>query len=190
MTSPNTGLRRTALVVLAVGAALGASACSSGQISQTANQVAAVDGGRGSSEQLTVNDFQVLVPEEGDEARVGFAVSYTGYDSEQPISIESAEVDGTPVELGATQPMERGCTIVFDASEDAEPMPASADICLEHTTATLTGAEDLHIGTSLPATISFSNGEQIELDAAIMAEVLEIDSYTRPAETAAPTEGH
>ena len=83
-----------------------------------------------------------------------------------------------------------GLTVAAAAVIAAEPMPASADICLEHATATLTGAEDLHIGTSLPATISFSNGEQIELDAAIMAEVLEIDSYTRPAETAAPTEGH
>ena len=61
MTSPNTGLRRTALVVLAVGAALGASACSAGQVSQTANKVAAVDGGRGSAGDLHVNDLQVVV---------------------------------------------------------------------------------------------------------------------------------
>ena len=60
MTSPNTGLRRTALVVLAVGAALGASACSAGQVSQTAYQVAAVDGGSGSAGDLAVNDFQVV----------------------------------------------------------------------------------------------------------------------------------
>ena len=190
MTSPNTGLRRTELVVLAVGAALGASACGSGQVSQTANQVAAVDGGRGSAGDLSVNDFQVLIPQDGGEARVGFAASYTGYGMEDPIGIESAEVDGMPVQLGDTRPMERGCSIVFDASPDAAPMPPAADVCLEHATAMLPGGEELHIGTSVPATVSFSNGERIELDAAVMAEHLEIGEYTRPAETAAPSEGH
>lgn len=190
MTSPNTGLRRTALVVLAVGAALGASACGSGQVSQTANQMAAVDGGRGAVGELTINDLQVIVPDEGDQARVGFAVSYTGYGFEDPISIDSAVIDGVPVQLGATQPMERGCTIVFDATADATPTPPQDDICIEHAVATLPGAEDLHVGTSLPATVSFSNGDQIELDAAIMAEILEIGEYTRPAQAPAATEGH
>lgn len=190
MTSPNTGLRRSALVVLAVGAALGASACGSGQVSQTASQIAAVDGGSGTAGDLSVNDFQVLIPRDGGEVRVGFAVSYTGYGFEDPIGIASAEVDGMPVELDDTRPMERGCSIIFDANPDAAPMPPAADVCLEHATALLPGGESLHIGTSVPATISFSNGEQIELDAAVMAETIEIGEYTRPAETAAPSEGH
>ena len=139
---------------------------------------------------LSVNDFQVLIPQDGGEVRVGFAVSYTGYGFEDPIGIASAEVDGMPVELDDTRPMERGCSIIFDANPDAAPMPPAADVCLEHATALLPGGESLHIGTSVPATISFSNGEQIELDAAVMAETIEIGEYTRPAETAAPSEGH
>lgn len=191
MTSPNTGLRRTALVVLAVGAALGASACSAGQISQTANQVAAVDGGRGSAGDLTVNDLQVLLPEDGaGEVRVGFVVSYTGYGFEDPIGIDSVEIDGTPVQLGATEPMERGCSIVFDATESAAQMPNDADICLEHADATLPDQGDLKIGTSVPATLSFSDGTRIETDAAIMATPVEVGEYVRPAETPASTEGH
>lgn len=190
MTSPNTGLRRSALVVLAVGAALGASACGSGQISQTAGQIPAVDGGRGTAGDLSVNDFQVLIPQDGGDVRVGFAASYTGYGITDPIGIESAEVDGLPVQLGDTRPMERGCSIIFDSTPDAAPMPPAADVCLEHATATLPGGEGLHMGTSVPATVSFSNGDQIELDAAVMADPVESGEYTRPAESAAPSEGH
>ena len=123
MTSPNTGLRRTALVVLAVGAALGASACSAGQVSQTANQVAAVDGGRGEAGDLAVNDLQVVVPQNGGEARVGFVASFSGYGLGESVSLDSVEIDGTPVQLGETQPLERGCSIVVDARENAEPVP-------------------------------------------------------------------
>ena len=190
MTSPNTGLRRTALVVLAVGAALGASACSGGQVSQTANQVAAVDGGRGEAGELTVNDLQVIVPEDGGEVRVGFAASYTGYGFDDPVSIDSVEIDGVPAQLGETQPMERGCTIVFDAREGVEPVPPQADICLQNAVATLPSSEELKIGTSAPATVSFSNGDRIETEAAVMASILEAGEFTRPAATAAATEGH
>ena len=190
MTSPNTGLRRTALVVLAVGTALGASACSAGQTSQTASQVAAVDGGRGEAGELTVNDLQVIVDEENAEARVGFAVSLTGYGFDESVSIDSVEIDGMPVQLGATQPMERGCTIVFDAREDAEPGQAEGDICLERAVATLPGSEDLRMGTSVPATLSFSNGDQIETNAAVMGSIVEAGDYTRPADAAGTTEGN
>lgn len=190
MTSPNTGLRRTALVVLAVGAALGASACSSGQVSQTASQVAAVDGGNGSVGDLYVNDLLVALDENGGDARVGFAVSFSGSGLEEPISIESVEIDGTPVQLGQTEPMERGCTIVVDARENAEPAPAQDNICVETTTATLPGADDLKVGVSVPATVSFSNGDQIETDAGVVAEILEVGEYTRPAEYVGEPEGH
>lgn len=191
MTSPNTGLRRTALVVLAVGAAaLGASACSAGQTSQTANQVAAVDGGRGSAGELTVNNLQVVLDDEGSEGRVGFAVSFTGYGVDEAVSIDSVQIDGLPVQLGETQPMERGCSIIFDAHEGAEPGEAEGDICVENAVATLPASEDLKIGTSVPATLTFSNGDQIETQAAIMGSIVEAGDFTRPAETAAATEGN
>lgn len=189
MTSPNTGLRRTALVVLAVGAALGASACSAGQVSQTANQVAAVDGGRGEVGDLAVNDLQVVVPENGGQARVGFVASFSGYGLGEPVSLDGVQIDGTPVQLGETQPLERGCSIVVDARENAEPVPAEG-VCVEQTTATLPSADDLSIGTSVPATVSFSNGDRIETEAAVVGEILEAGEYTRPTEFVGESEGH
>lgn len=190
MTSPNTGLRRTALVVLAVGAALGASACSAGQVSQTANQVASVDGGRGSAGDLHVHDLQVAVPENGGEARVGFVASFTGYSLGDAVSLERVEIDGEEVQLGGTQPLERGCSIVVDARENAEPAPAQEGVCVEMTTATLPSADDLSIGTSVPATVAFSNGDQIETDAAVVGEILEAGEYDRPAEYVGESEEH
>lgn len=190
MTSPNTGLRRTALVVLAVGAALGASACGAGQVSQTANQVAAVDGGRGSSGELHVNDLQVVLPENGGEARVGFVASFTGYGLGDTISLERVEIDGTEVQLGGTEPMERGCSVVVDPREDAEPAPAQEGVCVERTTATLPSADDLTIGSPVPATVTFSNGDQIETDAAVVGEILEAGEYDRPAEYVGESEEH
>ncbi|UVE94541.1 hypothetical protein [Dietzia sp. B32] len=190
MTSPNTGLRRTALVVLAVGAALGASACSAGQVSQTANQVAAVDGGRGSAGDLHVNDLQVVVPENGGEARVGFVASYTGYGLGDPVSIDRVEIDGTQVQLGETQPLARGCTVVVDPRENARPAPVQEGVCIEQATATLPSADDLDIGVSVPATVAFSNGDRIETEAAVVGEILEAGEYDRPAEYVGESEEH
>ncbi|EYT62383.1 hypothetical protein H483_0110955 [Dietzia sp. UCD-THP] len=181
MTSPNTGLRRTALVVLAVGTAVGLSACGAGQVSQTANQVAAVDGGQGSAGELHVNDLVVVLPEEG-EARLGFAASFTGTGMGESISLDRIEIDGTQADLGETQPLERGCSLIVSPAADVEPVPPRDDLCVERSTATLPDSDDLRIGTSVPATVSFSNGDQIEMAAAVIAEVPPSDEYTRPVE--------
>ena len=42
----------------------------------------------------------------------------------------------------------------------------------------------------LAATVSFSNGDQIETDAGVVAEILEVGEYTRPAEYVGEPEGH
>ena len=188
MTSPNTGLRRHALVVLAVGAAIGASACSAGQISQTANQVPAVDGGHGSVGELHVNDLQVVIPEDGSDPRVGFAASFTGYGFGDPVALETVEINGVPVQFEPVEPLERGCTIIFDANETPEPAAVADELCLQQTTGTLPASDDLHLGTSVPATVSFSNGDRIETDAGIVGELLESDAYERPAEYAGVSE--
>ena len=190
MTSPNTGLRRTALVALALGAALGASACSAGQVSQTAYQVAAVDGGHGSAGDLEVNDLVVVLPEaDAAEARVGFVASYTGSGFGEPISLDTVRIDGVEVQVGQSQPLARGCSLVVSSAEGATPAPAQEGICVEQTTATLP-AGDLSVGTSVPATLTFSNGDTVEASAGVIAEVPAGGEYTRPSETATPSEGH
>ena len=189
MTSPNTGLRRTALVVLAVGATLGASACSAGQISQTADQVAAVDGGQGTSGGMSVNDLRVVLPGSGEgEARVGFTISHNGYGLDEPVSIERVEIDGEEVQFGETAPLERDCSVVA-TTEESEAPPAEG-VCIEHVTATLPSADDLTIAQSAPATVSFSSGDVIETSAGVIAEPTGSGDFTRPAAPTNPEEGH
>lgn len=190
MTSPNTGLRRTALAVLAVGVALGASACGAGQSSQTASQMAAVDGGSGQAGDVHVNDFQVVLPEGGGEAKVGFAVSFTGTGFGEPVRLERVEVDGKQVQVEGAQPLERGCTFVASVTEGGETKPGGDTVCIEKGSATLASADDLKLGQSVPATLRFSNGDEIELRAGVIAETPGPGEYTRPAETGAPAEGH
>ncbi|MDV8002343.1 hypothetical protein [Rhodococcus sp. IEGM 1408] len=190
MTSPNTGLRRTALAVLAVGAALGASACSAGQVSQTAYQVAAVDGGHGTAGDLEVNDLVVVLPETGDaDAKVGFVASYTGSGFGDPVSLDRVQIDGVEVQVGESQPLERGCSLVVSSAEGAVPAPAQEGVCVEQTTATLPAGE-LAVGTSVPATLTFSNGDTVQAFAGVITEVPDSGEYTRPSETVAPSEGH
>lgn len=190
VTSPNTGLRRSALVVLAVGAALGVSACGGGQISQTANQVAAVDGGYGTVGDVHVNDFRVELPENGGEAKVGFAVAFTGSGFGEPISIERVEVDGQQVQIEGDEPLERGCTFVASLEDEAPEVPEDESFCVTHGSATLPSADDLVVSNSVPATLTFSNGDELEIPVGVVAETPEPGEYTRPAETAAPAEGH
>ena len=194
MTSPNTGLRRTALVVLAVGAALGASACSAGQTSQTANQAAAVDGGAGQAGDVHINNLEVILPEPGEggsegggEAKVGFAVSYTGSGFGDPITLDRLEIDGTQVQIEGSEPLERGCTLVASLAE-TPPQTESETLCLKQTTATLPGADELKIGVSAPATATFSNGDEIELHASVGAPHPAGGEFTRTPD--APAEGH
>lgn len=190
VTSPNTGLRRTALVVLAVGAALGASACGAGQTSQTANQMAAVDGGSGQAGDIHVSDFQIVLPEGGEgEAKVGFVVSYTGSGFGEPVSLDRVEVDGQQVQVEAGKPLERGCSLVVSVQENAQPVGGDT-VCIEQSKATLSGADELKLSQSVPATLSFSNGDEVELRAGVVAETPGPGEYTRPSETAAPSEGH
>lgn len=188
MTSPNTGLRRSALAVLAVGAAIGASACSAGQVSQTAYQVSAVDGGQGSAGDIHVNDFLVALPESG-EGKVGFTATYTGSGFGDPISLDRVEIDGTEVQMGPTKPLERGCALVVSAEDDANLSPTKKDICVEHTTATVP-ADELNVGVSVPATLTFSNGDQVDTLAGVISEITVAGEFTRPSETVAPPEGH
>lgn len=190
MTSPNTGLRRGALAALAVGAAIGMSACSAGQISQTASQVAAVDGGQGSAGDIYVNDLLVALPESGEgEAKVGFVASYTDSGKSDSVSIDQLEIDGTEVQLGESKPIGRGCSLVFSAAEDSAQAPLPKDVCIENSTATMP-VGDLSLGTSVPATVSFSNGDKIETNAGVIAEITVAGEYDRPSASATPSEGH
>ncbi|GAA1086430.1 hypothetical protein [Tsukamurella spumae] len=81
MSARTVSTRRTATAVagalLATGALLSVSACGSGQISQTANQVAAVNGANQTfvDQKITLSDVHVLAPVSGGQGRLAFVLT-------------------------------------------------------------------------------------------------------------------
>lgn len=194
MTTPNSGVRRTALSVLAVGAAGLLSACSAGQITQTSSQVAPVDGGFASSEDLSVDNFRVVVGDEhisdpGGEGRVGFSVSYTGSTlaGDDGVELEAVQVDGQEADIVSTQPFQRNCTLTAHIEEESELPEVEDDpagTCIRFAEVTLPDTSDLRVGVSVPGSLSFSNGDEIEILTGIVVEDPEPDSFEREEDSA------
>ena len=93
------------LAAVAVASALALTGCSAGQITQTSNQVAAVDGATAFTEdrELSVQDATVILAEDG-QAAVKFTV--TNQDrSMKDHTLKSVTVDGTPAALGSSRPI-------------------------------------------------------------------------------------
>ena len=114
-------------------------------------------------------------------AGAGIHVLGVGRDAGKLAELEKAVEVRERIATLAVDVMLDGSASLVDARENAEPAPVEG-VCVEQTTATLPSAEDLSIGTSVPATVSFSNGDRIETKAAVVGEILEAGEYTRPTE--------
>lgn len=194
MTTPNSGVRRTALSVLAVGAAGLLSACSAGQITQTSSQVAPVDGGFASSEDLNVDNFRVVVDEEhisdpGGEGRVGFSVSYSGsmLAGEEGVELQAVQVDGQEANIVSSEPFPRDCTLTAHVGPQAELPEVENEpggLCMRFAEVTLPDTSDLRVGVSVPGSLTFSNGDEIDILTGIVVEPPEPDSFEREEDSA------
>ena len=117
--------RRTAALTVAAGCAVALTACGAGQISQTANQVAAVDGSDGQSEDgvITLRDVIVHPTTDGEQGAVKFTASSqetTGVDH----VLESVTVDGKPVKIMGETTVAPNCSLVGDSADRIEEMGA------------------------------------------------------------------
>ena len=183
MTATDQRLRRSALAVLAVGVALGASACSAGQISQTSSQVPAVEGGSAQTQDLSVNDVRVVLTDAG-QAELAFTASYfgTSLGTAEGIALERVVVDGKTARLGQAEPLKRGCTMVASPSDSVSTSPVDG-VCIAYTEATLPEADGFDNGRSVPAEFTFSNGETLTANAGVIDELDAAGQYSRPSET-------
>ncbi|SUA75661.1 Uncharacterised protein [Nocardia otitidiscaviarum] len=104
--------RAATLIALAAGAALALTGCSAGQISQTADQVAAVNGNSADVGKIALRDVRILLPQsaeydnaKGGKALLAFsAINLGEHQSDTLVSIEApdlgaVQIDGK-VELG------------------------------------------------------------------------------------------
>ncbi|WP_028476309.1 hypothetical protein [Nocardia sp. CNY236] len=152
MTAPQRARRRVMTVAaLAAGAAITLSGCGAGQISQTADQVAAVNGNRADVGRIALRNVHIVYPadgtdytnSEGDKAIVALSMINTAEAvADELVSITSdlGTVEITPAEGADSVELAPQRTVVA-ASEPAEPESTTTTTTAEDQGAHGTGAD-------------------------------------------------
>ncbi|MBI9001067.1 hypothetical protein M0E87_11675 [Corynebacterium sp. CCM 9185] len=165
-------VKGAAAALAAVAAALTLSACSSGQISQTADQVAAVDGARADTAdgKLAVRDVTVEV---NGSPTASLRFTLVNQDTDMTVhGLKSVTVDGEKVSLKGNADLKRDCSIVAGSREHLDALPEAGDgICI---TRVVTSVRDKGFppGGNADVVFTFDNGQTIDLAATIAAPTL------------------
>lgn len=212
--TPKSVARRGGIATVAAGSALALAACGAGQISQTANQVAAVDGAANTQAAVpggvAVRDAHVVVYPDG-TAGVKFSVANEerGGDEYTLVSVEvegAGEVDLSPVAQTPTAErlsddaltIPRDCSIVADADRQVAELADTAEgnpACISYVGTTvdagsLAGAETSAAGGNRLITFVFTSDkggtERIELHGTVSAFIPEAGVLDREHGTVAP----
>ena len=164
-------LKRVAAAAVAGCATLALVGCSAGQITQTSNQVAAVDGASASTEDgsVSVQDVTVVLAEDG-QAALKFTA--TNQDtSMKDHTLKSVDVDGQNVAISGNSSIAYNCALVADSKDGLERMPQDKnDNCIEYTATTLAN-DDFAYGGNVPVTFNFDTGS-LDVVATVSAPTL------------------
>jgi copper(I)-binding protein len=168
---------RAAIVGVALFSPVALSACSAGQVTQTATQERDKVGAMAQVGDITLRQVELAYPragsyEAGDDAELAMAVVNTGEEPDTLVSVEgegfsSAEITGTSSEVN-TAGSPAGQTSVATADEiefapDTTVFIGSGDLAV-----TLTDLdEDLTVGQQLPLTFTFENAGEVEVTATV-----------------------
>ncbi|NNH73450.1 hypothetical protein HLB23_26950 [Nocardia uniformis] len=125
-TTASKARRAATVVALAAGAALALSGCGTGQVSQTAAQVAAVNGNNADVGKVALRDVRILLPQseeynnaKGGKALLAFSAINSGeFKSDTLVSVEAPELGSVQID-GKAEIKPQG-TIVAGAPEAAE----------------------------------------------------------------------
>lgn len=148
---------RGALVLVAAGSAMALTACGAGQISQTANQVPAVNGTNGNAERVSLRDASLSIGLDG-ETYVKFTAGNIE-DGAQDVKLESIKVDGKDVSLDGDGTIKPGCNMVTDTPEIIKNLEKGAkNTCNTYASPKLSDAKDIYPGGSKPAEFTFDTG--------------------------------
>lgn len=164
---------RSALIVAVLGAAsLGLTACGAGQISQTADQVAAVDGASGQTEDAAVyvRDVTVLV-NDSNQASLKFTAMNDEKKAGEAVVLQGVKVENTPVNVAANPHIGSGCSLVINTPRQNEVQPSASHdaMCAEYGIATVADPGAVP-GQQRTVTFSFSNGD-ITVNAPVSKEL-------------------
>ncbi|WP_295624385.1 hypothetical protein [uncultured Corynebacterium sp.] len=201
-------VRRGALATVATASAVALVACSAGQVSQTANQVAAVDGAQNemlsSPEGIALRDVHIVVDPDGGQAALKFNAINQERSLDSEYTLTSVDVEGVgPVDLSpvtSTESHERAaegeleipreCQIVADyagAIEDYSENAADNPSCITYVTtsldsSTLVGQNSSAIGENRNVTFVFDGPEgteEIEMFVTISSYITEAGEVDR-----------
>ena len=173
--------RRGAIISVTAVSALALASCSAGQVAQTAEKVAAVDGASASTEdnKVAVRDVTILVEPNG-TAALKFTAVNQGYDTDV-ISLESVEVDGQRVEMDKAQPLHRDQSIIADSQKNLDATTQQDSETVQYIATTLKN-DDFGYAGDRPVTFEFSNGS-IDVDATIAATQMQSGEFDRDVES-------
>ncbi len=191
---------RSGIAIVAAGSALALSACGAGQISQTANQVPAVDGSAANAENnnITLRDVTVQPKTDDHGGAVAFALSNIDPTNTER-QLQRISVDGQEVKVDGNKDLKPQCQIVGNNEKAIEAMGAN-DVktnssASESATASPNGESRINCvsyvhtsfdgsptpGTAVNVTFTLDNGE-VSLKAPVAASVPEAGQTTRDNE--------
>ena len=173
--------RRGAIISVTAVSALALASCSAGQVTQTADKVAAVDGASASTEdnKVAVRDVTILVEPDG-SAALKFTAVNQGYDTDV-ISLESVKVDGQRVEMDKAQPLHRDQSIIADSQKNLDATTQQDSETVQYIATTLKN-DDFGYAGDRPVTFEFSNGS-IDVNATIAATQMQSGEFDRDVES-------
>lgn len=168
---------RYALTLVAAGSALALTACGAGQISQTADQVAAVNGTAAAEGNVAVRDVSVVVTPDNDVALKFTAANLE--DKGSPISLERVTVNGKKVALEGDNTIAPGCNLVADYEDATEKLAnAGQTTCNTYLATKLTKTSDIHLGGNAEVKFAFNNGN-VDVNASVVAYTPESGEFHR-----------
>ena len=181
MQSLKSAARRGAIISVTAVSALALASCSAGQVAQTAEKVAAVDGASASTDdnKVAVRDVTILVEPDG-SAALKFTAVNQGYDTDV-ISLESVEVDGQRVEMDKARPLHRDQSIIADSQKNLDATTQQDSESVQYI-ATKLKNDDYGYAGDRPVTFEFSNGS-IDVDATIAATQMQSGEFDRDVES-------
>ena len=181
MQSLKSAARRGAIISVTAVSALALTSCSAGQVAQTAEKVAAVDGASASTEdnKVAVRDVTILVEPDG-SAALKFTAVNQGYDTDV-ISLESVKVDGQRVEMDKAQPLHRDQSIIADSQKNLDATTQQDSETVQYIATSLKN-DDFGYAGDRPVTFEFSN-DSIDVDATIAATQMQSGEFDRDVES-------
>lgn len=149
---------RGALALVATGSALVLSACGAGQISQTANQLPAVNGANGrAATHVSIRDASLVAGLDG-RTYVKFTASNTEEKGED-VTLQSVSVDGKNVPVSGETNIPAGCNLVAEVPSTVERLqPSARNTCIQYISLPTGTVDGAFMGGAVPAELTFSSG--------------------------------